>query len=100
MDLEHRTGVPYRKRELVDALTDPQSGLPVARPHHLDAMYPPHEMENWFRLDVEARTGLIELRLITINYPSVQPDSPKADLEYRAIAGTMRARVVAVLASG
>ncbi|MEU4490116.1 hypothetical protein AB0H94_35480 [Streptomyces purpurascens] len=98
LDLDHRTGVPYRKQELVDALTDPEFGLLVARAHHLDAIYPPHEMENWIRLDDEARTGLIELRFTTCNYPSLQPDLPRAKPKYRAIEETVRARVDAVLA--
>ena len=97
LDLEHRTGVRYRKQELVDALTDPEFGLPVARAHHLDAIYPPHEMENWIRLDDEARTGLTELRFSTFNYRSLQQET---DPKYRAIVEAIRARVDAVLASG
>ncbi|WP_328884651.1 hypothetical protein [Streptomyces sp. NBC_00299] len=95
LDLDHRTGVPYRKQELVDALTDSEFGLPVARAHHLDAVYPPREMENWIRLDDEARTGLIELRFSTFNYPSLHR---KKDLKYRAIVAAIHARVDAVLA--
>ncbi|MFD3932631.1 hypothetical protein [Streptomyces sp. NPDC058614] len=97
LDLDHRTGVKYRKQELVDALTDPEFGLPVAQAHHLDAIYPPHEFGNWIRLDDEARTGLIELRFTTFNYPSLQQ---KTDPQYRAIVETIQTRVDAVLASG
>ncbi|WP_406326601.1 hypothetical protein [Streptomyces sp. NBC_00203] len=93
LDLDYRSGVGYRKQELVDALTDPEFGLPVARAHHLDAIYPPHEMENWIRLDDEARTGLIELRFATFNYRSLQP---KANPTYRTIVETIQARVDAV----
>ncbi|MFF1545978.1 hypothetical protein [Streptomyces sp. NPDC058291] len=98
LDLDHRTGIPYRKQELVDALTDPEFGLPVSRADHLDAIYPPHEMKNWIRLDDEARTGLIELRFTTFDYPTLhhrKKDAPK----YQTIVETIRARVDAVLAT-
>ncbi|MDW6066406.1 hypothetical protein SAZ11_62460 [Streptomyces sp. FXJ1.4098] len=70
LDLCHRAGIRYRKQELVDALTDAGFGLPVATAHHLDGIYPPHTMENWIRLDDQARTGLIELRFSTFDYPN------------------------------
>lgn len=63
--------------------TPSEFGLPVARARHLDAIYPQHEFGNWIRLDDEARTGLIELRLATFNYPSLQR---MTDPKYRAIA--------------
>lgn len=97
LDLDHRTGVRYRKQELVEALTDPEFGLPVARAHHLDAIYPPHEMENWIRLDDVARTGLIELRFTTFDYRLLQRDTKP---EYREIVETIQRRVDAVLSRG
>ncbi len=53
-------------------------------------------MENWIRLDDEARTGLIELRFQTFNYPSLQLDSCKP--EYREIAEGVERRIDQVLA--
>lgn len=61
----------HRRQDLVNAQTDPDFGLPVSRARHLDAIYPPHDMEYWIRLDHEARTGLIEFRYATLGYPSL-----------------------------
>ncbi|MCX4799890.1 hypothetical protein OG497_39300 [Streptomyces sp. NBC_01242] len=91
LDVIHRSGVPYRKERLVAALTDTEFGLPVAPARHLDAIYPPDGMENWIRLDDEARTGLIELRFQTFNYPSLQLDS--CEPEYREIAEGVERRI-------
>ncbi|MFE4540684.1 hypothetical protein ACFRKB_37400 [Streptomyces scopuliridis] len=100
LDIDHRSGVPYRKKELVDALTDPDLGLPVAPARHLDAIYPPHQMENWIRLDDQARTGLIELRFSTCNHGSLRTDSPAGEPRYRVLAEEIRKRVDATLARG
>ncbi|CAM5559429.1 hypothetical protein [Streptomyces purpurascens] len=93
LDIIHRSGVRYQKQDLVEALTDPEFGLPVARAEHLDAIYPPETMENWIRLDDEARTGLIELRFTTCNYEQLQVSS--CDPEYHAIAEAVERRVSA-----
>ncbi|MFB9457411.1 hypothetical protein [Streptomyces antimycoticus] len=95
LDLCHRTGVRYRKQDLIDALTDTEFGLPVAIARHLDRIYPPHTVENWIRLDDQARTGLIELRFSTCNYPELRAET--AAPEYQAIATGVQARVDAAL---
>ncbi|MEU5403914.1 hypothetical protein ABZ348_32055 [Streptomyces sp. NPDC005963] len=92
LDLDFRTSSPHCRQELVEALTEPEFGLPVSRAHHLDAIYPPHEMENCIQLDDEARTGLIELRFATINHPSLQPATTQGD-RYRTISEKIRRRV-------
>ncbi|MEU9796394.1 hypothetical protein AB0E27_38550 [Streptomyces sparsogenes] len=97
LDLCHRTGIRYRKEELVDALTDAEFGLPVAIARHLDRIYPQHTMENWVRLDDQARTGLIELRFCTFNYPELRVGT--AGAKDRAIAEGIQARVDIALAS-
>ncbi|MEV8347104.1 hypothetical protein [Streptomyces niveus] len=98
LELDHRRSVHYRQQQLVDALTNPELGLPVTRAHHLDPIYPPHETKNWIRLDDEGRTGLIELRFTTITYTSLRPDSKKTQPLHQEMAETIRARVEAVLA--
>ncbi|MET8421042.1 hypothetical protein ACWD7C_34590 [Streptomyces sp. NPDC005134] len=74
-------------------MTDPVFGLPVARARHLDAIYPPEQMENWIRLDDEARTGLIELRFTTCTYEQLQ--SVSCPPRYRTIAEAVERRVTA-----
>ncbi|MFG3552344.1 hypothetical protein [Streptomyces sp. NPDC047725] len=91
LDIIHRTGVRYQKQALIEAMTDPEFGLPIARASHLDAIYPPETMENWIRLDDEARTGLIELRFATCNYEQLQVLSCAPG--YRAIAEAVEQRV-------
>ncbi|WP_331762478.1 hypothetical protein [Streptomyces sp. NBC_01508] len=95
LDVIHRSGVPYDKETLVDALTDSEFGLPVAPARHLDAIYPPDETKNCIRLDDNARTGLVELRFQTFNYPSLQLSS--CGPEYRDIAEGVERRIAQVL---
>ncbi|MFI0742420.1 hypothetical protein ACH4PU_30740 [Streptomyces sp. NPDC021100] len=92
IDIDHRTGVPHRKEELVAALTDTELGLPVRRAHHLDQLYP--RTAHWVRLDDEAATGLIELRFTTMDYKF---DDPRYDGRYRDLHAGIRRRVAAVL---
>ncbi|MET8516899.1 hypothetical protein [Streptomyces sp. NPDC005077] len=93
LDIIHRSGVRYQKQPLIEAMTDPVFGLPVARARHLDAIYPPEQMENWIRLDDEARTGLIELRFTTCTYEQLQ--SVSCPPRYRTIAEAVERRVTA-----
>ncbi|MFD9794252.1 hypothetical protein ACFWXK_25250 [Streptomyces sp. NPDC059070] len=97
LDVIHRSGVPYRQEALVAALTDPEFGLPLAPARHLDAIYPPDQMQkrNWIRLDDRARTGLVELRFETFNYPSLQ--SGRCGPEYQGIAEGVERRIDRVL---
>ncbi|MGV9503614.1 hypothetical protein ACWDQ0_35645 [Streptomyces sp. NPDC003642] len=91
LEIIHRSGVHYQRLDLVNALTDPEYGLPVARAAHLDAIYPPETMENCIRLDDEDRTGLIELRFTTFNYRQLQAGS--CDVVHQKIAETVERRV-------
>lgn len=91
LDIIHRSGIRHRKQHLIEAITDPEFGLPVSRAGHLDAIYPPETMENWIRLDDEARTGLIELRFTNCNYEQLQLST--CGPEYQAIAETIERRV-------
>lgn len=92
LSLDHRRGVPYLKDELVQALTDPQLGLPVAVAHHLDAVFAPDSMGHCLRLDDARRTGLIELRFGTFDYPRLRPGAPDP------VSAAVRQRVEALLA--
>ncbi|WP_328374663.1 hypothetical protein OHB13_00355 [Streptomyces sp. NBC_00440] len=98
IDVIHRRGVPYRKERLVAALTDPEFGLPVAAARHLDAIYPPGRNESCIRLDDDDRSGLIELRFQTFNYPSLHLGS--CEPEYRVIAEGVERRIARVLSAG
>ncbi|TGZ12358.1 hypothetical protein DV517_74530 [Streptomyces sp. S816] len=91
LDVIHRSGTRRRKHDLIEALTDAEFGLPVSLAEHLDAIYPPESMENWIRLDDEARTGLIELRFTTCTYEQLQLST--CDPDYQAIAETVERRV-------
>ncbi|MGV9419990.1 hypothetical protein ACWDO6_21115 [Streptomyces sp. NPDC003674] len=91
LDVLHRSGTRRHRQDLIEAVTDAEFGLPVSRADHLDAIYPPETMENWIRLDDQARTGLIELRFTTCNYEQLHLSTcgPK----YRAIAEVVERRV-------
>ncbi|GAA5705633.1 hypothetical protein AQJ43_36355 [Streptomyces avermitilis] len=91
LDIIHRSGIRHRKQHLIEAITDPEFGLPVSRADHLDAIYPPETMENWIRLDDEARTGLIELRFTTCDYEQLQLST--CGPEYQAIAEAVERRI-------
>jgi hypothetical protein len=91
LDIIHRSGIRWRKQDLLDAVTDAEFGLPVSRASHLDAIYPPETMENWIRLDDEARTGLIELRFTRCDYEQLQLST--CGPEYQAVAQVVERRV-------
>ncbi|MEU5958821.1 hypothetical protein [Streptomyces sp. NPDC047525] len=94
LNLDHRPGAPYRQAELVDALMDPEFGLPIAPARHLDNIYDPDKMKNWVRLDDTDRTGLIELRFATCNH-----DSFWSNPKYKAMAAGINTRVNFLLAT-
>ncbi|MEU9191445.1 hypothetical protein AB0D14_44655 [Streptomyces sp. NPDC048484] len=91
VDIIHRSGIHRPKRNLIEALTDAEFGLPVSRADHLDAFYPPETLENWIRLDDEARTGLIEFRFTACDYEQLQLST--CGPECQAIAKTVERRV-------
>ncbi|MFH8342953.1 hypothetical protein [Streptomyces sp. AM6-12] len=91
LDIIHRAGTRRVKQDLIDAITDAEFGLPVSPARHLDAIYPPESMENWIRLEDEARTGLIELRFTTFTYEQLQLST--CDPDYQAIAEAVERRV-------
>ncbi|MFI0936940.1 hypothetical protein ACH4RG_35215 [Streptomyces sp. NPDC021019] len=97
IDIIHRSGIPYRREPLVAALTDPEFGLPVAPARHLDAIYA-EQKDTCIRLDDEIRTGLIELRFQTFNYPELQLHLCAP--EHRKIAEGIERRIDQALSHG
>ncbi|MFD5098307.1 hypothetical protein [Streptomyces albidochromogenes] len=65
LDLDYSPGVPHYKDQLVEALTDPDFGLPLTPAHHLEQALGRPLPSNMVRLDDTARTSLIELRFST-----------------------------------